>query len=162
MVHLLPRVVQGRLIMEDAPPETVQTGCDGGARVLTLRRDAAGEIIWRSTHPTQFSNVHAEGQHCSYLCSHCGGCVSVPEDTEQSRRELVELYGGSKHTPACARRRARKRQPDVKEDNASKKQKQAVSIKLAKNKPPPPLPTDSGALRRSFPFPPFSVRAQPS
>jgi len=91
-------------------------------------------------------------------CSQCGGHVSVPEpDASKTWEEQIRLYfGSSKHTPTCALRRSRHGTvPDDAEDLKSKHQ---ISLSRAnKKRAPPPLPSDAGKLRESFPFPPFSV-----
>ena len=144
-------------IMTDVPPESVTTDCGGDTpRVMQLLRDDDGEIVWRSTHPDRFCRVHAEGEHVAVSCSQCGGHVSVPEpDASKTWEEQIRLFGSSKHTPTCALRRSRHGTvPDDAEDLKSKHQ---ISLSRAKKRAPPPLPSDAGKLRESFPFPPFSV-----
>ena len=143
--------------MTNVPPESVTTDCGGDTpRVMKLVRDDDGEIVWRSTHPDRFCRVHAEGEHVAVSCSQCGGTVSVPEpDASTSWEEKIRLFGSSKHTPTCALRRSRHGvAPDDAEDLKSKHQ---ISLSRAKKRAPPPLPSDAGKLRESFPFPPFSV-----
>ena len=119
--------------------------------MLTLCYDAAHAVIKRSTHPKKFSKVKGTGEFYSYRCSQCNGCISVAEPESMTWKEAVDLAGSSLHTPACAKRRKRKRVPDAKQVNFEQ------AIKRSKPRAGPPLPKDSGALRSAFVFPPFSL-----
>lgn len=88
-------------------PEVVTTACGGGTRKLRVMRDDAGAIILRSTHPASFPQVRAAGEHCTYLCSQCGGKVYVPEDGSMTRQQCVQLAGGRNHTRTCSTRRVK-------------------------------------------------------
>ena len=127
--------------------------------MLRLRLDdVTGAIIWRSTHPLLFYRVNhwtAAIEAVQFVCSHCQSPLSCPcPDSGQSWEEKARQIGGSAHSSKCNEKRRRHGETTNQGDAAAK---HIISVQRAHGHKPPPMPTNTGKLRESYPIPPFSV-----